>query len=64
MVDDKRPDVWIGHISMKTQVLDLSETFMKEIGLRSIFRGDTVAVLELRGGTCLLYTSPSPRDRG
>ena len=29
MVDDKRPDVWIGHISMKTQVLDLSETFMK-----------------------------------
>lgn len=51
MVDDKRPDVWIGHISMKTQTLDSSEAFMKEIGLRSIFRGDTVAVLELRGGT-------------
>ena len=51
MVDNKRPDVWIGHISMKTQTLDSSEAFMKEIGLRPIFRGDTVAVLELRGGT-------------
>jgi hypothetical protein len=56
MVDNKRPDVWIGHISMKTQVLDLSETFMKEIGLRSIFRGDTVAVLELRGGTHIVLS--------
>ncbi|HAK51412.1 MAG TPA: hypothetical protein DCM54_05835 [Gammaproteobacteria bacterium] len=51
MSEDKRPDVWIGHVRMTTPSLEASETFMKEIGLRSIFRGDEIAVMELRGGT-------------
>ena len=48
---DERPDIWIGHVSLHTAKLDKSEAFMKQIGLRPIFRGDEVAVLELRGGT-------------
>jgi catechol-2,3-dioxygenase len=51
MSDEKRPDVWIGHVRMTTSALDESEAFMKEIGLRSIFRGEEIAVMELRGGT-------------
>lgn len=48
---DDRPPVWVGHITLPTNRLDESETFMQKIGMRPIFRGDDVAVLELRGGT-------------
>ena len=51
MSDDKRPEVWIGHVRMTTRALDESEAFMEEIGLRSIFHGEEIAVMELRGGT-------------
>ena len=51
MAEEKRPDIWIGHVHLRTSKLDESETFMKQVGLRPIFRGDDVAVLELRGGT-------------
>lgn len=52
----QRPPVWIGHVSLPTRALDATETFMKQIGLRPIFRNDEVAVLELRGGTHLVLT--------
>ena len=49
-----RPAVWVGHITMNTTKLDESEAFMKQLGLRGVFRNDAVAVLELRGGTHLV----------
>jgi len=49
-----RPDIWIGHVDLRTSKLDESEAFMKEIGLRAIFRNENIAVLELRGGTHLI----------
>ncbi len=53
--DEKtRPPVWIGHVALKTTDLDGSAGFMERIGLRLIFRGDEVVVLELRGGTHLV----------
>jgi catechol 2,3-dioxygenase-like lactoylglutathione lyase family enzyme len=51
MATKERPPIWIGHVTLETDDLDASETFMKQVGLRAIFRGDDVAVLELRGGT-------------
>lgn len=51
MASKERPPIWIGHVTLETDDLDASETFMKQVGLRAVFRGDEVAVLELRGGT-------------
>lgn len=47
----QRPRLWVGHILMQTDQLDASEEFMTKIGMRPIFKGDDVAILELRGGT-------------
>ena len=56
MVDDnKRPDVWIGHVRMPTPKMEESHAFMQEIGMRPIFKGETVAVLELRGVVLTSY---------
>ena len=48
---DDRPPVWVGHITLPTNRLEESETFMQKLGMRPIFRNDEVAILELRGGT-------------
>ncbi len=49
-----RPDIWIGHVDLKTNNLDASHAFMVDIGLRPVFKNENVAVLELRGGTHLV----------
>lgn len=51
MDTEQRPPVWVGHVDIRTADLDATEAFFKEVGLRSMFRGDEVAVLEFRGGT-------------
>ena len=51
---DERPPVWVGHVSMRTNVLDKSHEFMVALGLRPVGRDEDVAVLELRGGTHLV----------
>lgn len=50
----ERPPVWVGHVTMRTHVLDASEAFMIALGLRPIGKSEEVAVLELRGGTHLV----------
>ena len=64
MVGQQRPDVWIGHVTLRTALLDETEAFMKKIGLRPIFRGDEVAVLELRGGTHLVVLRDADHEPG
>lgn len=49
-----RPPVWIGHVELKTAQLAKAEEFYRSIGLRSVFKGDDIAIFELRGGTHLL----------
>jgi catechol 2,3-dioxygenase-like lactoylglutathione lyase family enzyme len=51
---DQRPPVWVGHVSMRTNVLDHSHAFMIALGLRPVGKGEDAAVLELRGGTHLV----------
>lgn len=58
-----RPNIWIGHVDLRTSRLEASESFMIEIGLRSVFRNDSVAVLELRGGTHLILIA-DPESEG
>ena len=64
MDTQQRPPVWIGHVTLKTRSLNESEAFMKELGMRGIFRGDEVAVLELRGGTHLVLMADEAADPG
>lgn len=56
---DLRPSVWIGHVVLETDRLDDSAQFMKKIGMRSVYEGSDVAILELRGGTHLVLTPTS-----
>lgn len=49
-----RPSIWIGHVTLNTAQLDASHAFLTDLGMRSIFKGEDIAVLELRGGTHLV----------
>ena len=52
--DDQRPPVAVAHIVLETNRMEASAAFMQVIGMRPIFLGPEVSVLELRGGTHLL----------
>ena len=54
MAKDKRPPVAVGHISLDVTDLARSTTYFKAVGMRSVHEGDSVTVLELRGGTHLI----------
>lgn len=55
--NEHRPPLWVGHIELETNEIAKSEEFMRLIGMRPIFNGDDVAVLELRGGTHLVLVA-------
>ena len=48
---DPRPPVWVGHVTMTTPTLKESTAAMLQIGMRPIVENESIAVLELRGGT-------------
>ena len=52
--DDQRPPVWVGHVVLETDRLQETEMFMRALGMRPIFLGNDIDVLELRGGTHLV----------
>jgi catechol 2,3-dioxygenase-like lactoylglutathione lyase family enzyme len=51
---DRRPGVWIGHVTLGTRDVPATHDFMLKLGMRPIARGEGFAVLELRGGTHLV----------
>jgi catechol 2,3-dioxygenase-like lactoylglutathione lyase family enzyme len=53
-VDDDRPDVWVGHVTLPVTDLERANEFWTGLGMREIERNPHVAVLELRGGTHLV----------
>lgn len=53
-MSDERPPVWVGHVSMETDRLDESATFMQTIGMRQVESFENIAIFELRGGTHLI----------
>ena len=48
---DRRPPVWIGHVSLHTPDIPKTREFMIQLGMRDLAGGEGFAVLELRGGT-------------
>jgi catechol 2,3-dioxygenase-like lactoylglutathione lyase family enzyme len=52
--EDRRPGVWVGHVTLTTPDLPATRDFMLALGMRMIGESDEVAVLELRGGTHLV----------
>ncbi len=55
--NESRPPVWVGHVSMATSTLTESQTFMERLGMRPMFRNESVAIFELRGGTHLVLVA-------
>jgi hypothetical protein len=51
---DPRPAVAIAHVVLETDRMTATANFMLTLGMRSIFIGPEVSVLELRGGTHLI----------
>lgn len=52
--DDPRPRVAVGHVILETDRMEATARFMQVLGMRSVFIGPHVSVLELRGGTHLI----------
>jgi hypothetical protein len=53
---DLRPAVAVGHVFLGATDVPSAAQWFEAAGLRPIFEGDDVAVLELRGGTHLVIT--------
>jgi catechol 2,3-dioxygenase-like lactoylglutathione lyase family enzyme len=61
------PPVAIGHLTLTVADLEASYRFYVDLGLRSFDKADTMAILELRGGTHLLLFKaggPVGQDEG
>jgi hypothetical protein len=68
---DQRPPVAVGHVWLPATDVATVERWLEAVGLRPIFAGDDLAVLELRGGTHVVVRkaeqppttgSPAPFD--
>lgn len=53
-MSEERPPVWVGHIHLDSPDVAASCAFLVELGMRRIFEGEDIGVLELRGGTHLV----------
>lgn len=51
---DERPPVALGHVGMRVNKLGPATDFLERLGLRVVNRGQTLSVLEFRGGTHLV----------
>ena len=63
MKKDKRPDIWIGHIYRKVKNVAETTEFYAKLEMRSLLKRESMAILELRGGTHLLLFKDSPRNK-
>jgi catechol 2,3-dioxygenase-like lactoylglutathione lyase family enzyme len=60
-----RPPVAIGHVSLRVSAIAQATQYFVTLGLRLIHQAQTIAVLELRGGTHLvLRPSAEPIEPG
>jgi hypothetical protein len=60
---DQRPPVAVGHVRLPVTDVATAERWLQSVGLRPIFADDSLAVLELRGGTHVVVrkTDQAPR---
>lgn len=57
---DPRPSLAIGHVTLTVSDVARSADFYRALGLRDVWRGPSMAILELRGGTHLLLFKGAP----
>lgn len=60
---DERPPIAIGHVSIRVSDVAAAATFFETLGLRPVVQRETMAILELRGGTHLLLFRAKGRPR-
>jgi hypothetical protein len=63
-MNETRPPVAIAHVVLETDCMAHSAGFMQSIGMRPVFLGPEVSVLELRGGTHLILMRKDTVDPG
>ncbi len=61
--DSERPSVAIGHVTLRVSDLARSAEFYKTLGMRAIVERESLAILELRGGTHLLLFKAKSKPR-
>jgi hypothetical protein len=59
--NDQRPPVAVGHIRLPATDVAAAERWLISVGLRPIFADDSLAVLELRGGTHVVVRKAEQR---
>jgi catechol 2,3-dioxygenase-like lactoylglutathione lyase family enzyme len=60
---DERPPIAIGHVSIRVTDIGPATAFFETLGLRPVMQRETMAILELRGGTHLLLFRAKGRPR-
>ena len=60
---DKRPPIAVGHVRLPVKNVLTTSEFLQKLGLRRIFDKDTIAILELRGGTHLILEKSRIRTK-
>ena len=60
---DKRPPIAVGHVRLPVKNVLTTSEFLQKLGLRRIFDKDTIAILELRGGTHLILEKSRNRTK-
>ena len=58
---DQRPPVAVGHVRLPATDVAAAERWLVSVGLRPIFADDSLAVLELRGGTHVVVRKAEQR---
>jgi hypothetical protein len=59
--NDQRPPVAVGHVRLPATDVAAAERWLISVGLRPIFADDSLAVLELRGGTHVVVRKAEER---
>src|SRR5882672_6263687 len=54
MKSSERPTIAIGHVTLRVVDVARAATFYVALGLRPVWQGPSMAILELRGGTHLM----------
>lgn len=55
MAAKSRPAVAIGHVMMKTRDIKATTKFYLDLGMRKVWQGSGMSIVELRGGTHILF---------
>ncbi|MGI9604408.1 MAG: VOC family protein [Acidimicrobiales bacterium] len=59
MTDD-RPGLWVGHITLPVSDVEAAYHYYQELGMRPVAREENIGIVELRGGTHVIFEPGDP----